>query len=115
MPIRNVHPTNPPARITRASRIASPGCVNSARWRQERAMRITIVGGGFSGVALAASLQRIAPDDARIHLVGVDRGFGGGVAYGEARPEHVLNVRARELGLRSEEHTSELQSREKLV
>lgn len=62
-------------------------------------MRITIVGGGFSGVALAASLQRIAPDDARIHLVGVDRGFGGGVAYGEARPEHVLNVRARELGL----------------
>src|SRR5690606_6085336 len=68
-------------------------------WRQERDMRITIVGGGSSGVALAASLQRIAPDDARIHLVGVDRGFGGGVAYGEARPEHVLNVRARELGL----------------
>ena len=62
-------------------------------------MRITIVGAGFSGVALAAALQRRAPADAHIHLVGVDRGYGGGVAYGEARPEHVLNVRARDLGL----------------
>ncbi|MGJ4728614.1 FAD/NAD(P)-binding protein [Luteimonas sp. SDU101] len=62
-------------------------------------MRITIVGAGFSGVALAAALQRIAPDHAHIHLVGVERGYGGGVAFGESRPEHVLNVRARELGL----------------
>lgn len=62
-------------------------------------MRITIVGGGFSGVALAAALQRVAPTGAHIHVVGVDRGYGGGVAYGEARPEHVLNVRARDMGL----------------
>jgi len=62
-------------------------------------MRITIVGAGFSGVSLAAALQRVAPDLAHIHLVGAEPGHGGGVAYGQARPEYVLNVRARDLGL----------------
>src|SRR5690606_11116625 len=66
-------------------------------------MRITIVGGGFSGVALATPPQPSATDDAHIHLVGVDRSFGGGVAYGEARPEHVRNVRAHDLGLSPDE------------
>jgi len=62
-------------------------------------MRITIIGAGFSGVALAAALKRSAPADTTVYLVGVDSNYGGGVAYGDARPEHVLNVRARDLGL----------------
>lgn len=62
-------------------------------------MRITIIGAGFSGVALAAALKRSAPVDTTVYLVGVDGNYGGGVAYGDARPEHVLNVRARDLGL----------------
>jgi uncharacterized NAD(P)/FAD-binding protein YdhS len=65
-------------------------------------MRITIVGAGFSGVALAAALQRAAPEQAQIHLVGVEASHGGGVAYGQARPEHLLNVRARDLGLEAD-------------
>ncbi|TWT22254.1 pyridine nucleotide-disulfide oxidoreductase [Luteimonas marina] len=62
-------------------------------------MRITIIGAGFSGVALAAALKRSAPAGTTVCLVGVDGNYGGGVAYGDARPEHVLNVRARDLGL----------------
>ena len=62
-------------------------------------MRITIIGAGFSGVALAAALKRSAPAGTTVYLVGVDGNYGGGVAYGDARPEHVLNVRARDLGL----------------
>lgn len=62
-------------------------------------MRITIIGAGFSGVALAAALKRSAPADTTVCLVGVEGSYGAGVAYGDARPEHVLNVRARDLGL----------------
>lgn len=62
-------------------------------------MRIAIVGAGFSGVALAAALKRQAPAGTTVYLVGTGDPPGGGVAYGEARPEHVLNVRARDLGL----------------
>lgn len=61
-------------------------------------MRITIVGAGFSGSTLAtllASSEAGAPD---VCLVGVDETFARGVAYGEARPEHLLNVRAGQLG-----------------
>lgn len=61
-------------------------------------MRITIVGAGFSGSTLAtllASTDAGAPD---VCLVGVDETFARGVAYGEARPEHLLNVRAGHLG-----------------
>lgn len=61
-------------------------------------MRITIIGAGFSGSVLAAELARIAPTGVDLCLVGNADGFGRGVAYGEARPEHLLNVRAREMG-----------------
>jgi len=61
-------------------------------------MRITIIGAGFSGGVLATELARHAPSDTDIRLVGVADSFGRGVAYGEARAEHLLNVRARELG-----------------
>src|SRR5690606_34532171 len=103
MPAGHKQPTDAPARITRVLRGQRHACVNRCRDDGSRHMRITIVGAGFSGVALAAALQRRAPADAHIHLVGVDRGYGGGVAYGEARPEHVLNVRAHDLGLSPDE------------
>jgi uncharacterized NAD(P)/FAD-binding protein YdhS len=61
-------------------------------------MRITIIGAGFTGSVLAAELARLAPVGTDLCLVGNADGFGRGVAYGEARPEHLLNVRARELG-----------------
>lgn len=65
-------------------------------------MRITIVGAGFSGVALAHTLVHTAPAGTTVYLVGVAESHGKGVAYGEARPEHLLNVRARDLGLTPE-------------
>ncbi len=61
-------------------------------------MRIAIVGAGFSGNTLAtllASAEATAPE---VCLVGVDETFARGVAYGQARPEHLLNVRAGQLG-----------------
>lgn len=61
-------------------------------------MRITIIGAGFSGGALATELMRHAPPDTELRLVGVADSFGRGVAYGESRAEHLLNVRAGELG-----------------
>ena len=60
-------------------------------------MRITIIGAGFSGSTLATLL--VSEDEAtEVCLVGVEETFARGVAYGETRPEHVLNVRAGHLG-----------------
>ena len=62
-------------------------------------MRITIVGAGFSGTALAVELARRAGPDVEICLVGHEGNYARGVAYGDARPEHLLNVRARNMGV----------------
>ncbi|WP_226469724.1 FAD/NAD(P)-binding protein [Luteimonas panaciterrae] len=61
-------------------------------------MRISIIGAGFSGTALATELATPNDSDLDVCLVGVRNTFGRGVAYGESRPEHLLNVRARQLG-----------------
>lgn len=61
-------------------------------------MRITIVGAGFSGSTLATLLASTRDDAPDVCLVGVEESFARGVAYGEARPEHLLNVRARNMG-----------------
>lgn len=63
-------------------------------------MRITIVGAGFSGSVLAAQLAATEEGAPEICLVGVGDTFARGVAYGQARPEHLLNVRAGQLGAR---------------
>lgn len=61
---------------------------------------ITVIGAGFCGTALVRELVRQAGDRRiRVSLVGVADTFGSGIAYGAARPEHLLNVRARELGI----------------
>ena len=61
-------------------------------------MRITIIGAGFSGSVLATELATPNDSDLDVCLVGVRETFGRGVAYGESRTEHLLNVRARHLG-----------------
>lgn len=61
-------------------------------------MRIAIVGAGFSGSTLATELATPYDTDLEVYLVGAPATFGSGVAYGEARPEHLLNVRAGKLG-----------------
>ena len=61
-------------------------------------MRITIVGAGYAGNTLATELATTFDTDLDVCLVGVSSNFGGGVAYGEARGEHLLNARAGHLG-----------------
>jgi uncharacterized NAD(P)/FAD-binding protein YdhS len=62
-------------------------------------MRTTIIGAGFSGCALALQLASTRDDARQVCVVGMPGTFGRGVAYGEALPEHLLNVRARHLGI----------------
>jgi uncharacterized NAD(P)/FAD-binding protein YdhS len=59
---------------------------------------LVIVGGGFSGVALAAELAR---RDAGVRITIVEAGtrLGRGVAYGTSNPSHLLNTRADQMGL----------------
>lgn len=59
--------------------------------------RVAIVGGGFSGSALAAQLARRGRSAPDIVLIEKRRRFGPGLAYGAADPAHVLNVRAGNL------------------
>ncbi|XHS33844.1 FAD/NAD(P)-binding protein [Pseudoxanthomonas sp. UC29_72] len=59
-------------------------------------MHITLIGAGFCGSALAAELLRQGGPQARVTLVGQPETFGRGVAYGAARPEHLLNARAKD-------------------
>lgn len=61
-------------------------------------MRITIVGAGFTGSVLAIELARSAASGVDVCLAAIAGNYARGVAYGDARPEHLLNVRARQLG-----------------
>ncbi len=59
--------------------------------------RIAIIGAGLSGVAVAANLLkrgRAAPD---VVLIERRERFGPGLAYKTSDPQHLLNVRARNL------------------
>lgn len=60
---------------------------------------IAIVGAGFCGMALARTLGKRSPPDTRVALIGTAEDFGRGLAYAHARPEHLLNVRARDMGI----------------
>lgn len=58
---------------------------------------IAIVGGGFSGTMTAVNLARLCTRPVRVCLVNSGHPAGRGVAYGTRRPEHLLNVAARNM------------------
>ncbi|HYF34966.1 MAG TPA: FAD/NAD(P)-binding protein [Prosthecobacter sp.] len=59
--------------------------------------RIVIIGGGFSGTLTAINLARLA--QAPLHITIVNSGYPAcrGIAYSTRRPEHLLNVAARNM------------------
>jgi uncharacterized NAD(P)/FAD-binding protein YdhS len=62
-----------------------------------RSQHIAVIGGGFSGTLAAVNLARLGPGPLRITLVNHGALPGRGVAYGTRRPEHLLNVAARNM------------------
>src|SRR5258705_13451125 len=57
-------------------------------------LAIVIVGGGASGVLLAAHLLRDPDADIRVTLIEKRRAFGQGLAYSTTLDDHILNVSA---------------------
>lgn len=60
-------------------------------------MRIAIVGAGFSGTALAATLHRFARQPLEIILLDKSGEFGAGFAYRTPFSYHLLNVRSKDM------------------
>ncbi len=60
------------------------------------AMRVAIVGAGYSGTIAAVEIARAAPG-AEIVLIEKSGHFARGAAYGTTSPGHLLNVRARNM------------------
>ncbi len=58
---------------------------------------IAIIGGGFSGTMAAVNLARLSPAPLRVTLLNPGSPAGRGIAYGTRRPEHLLNVAARNM------------------
>jgi uncharacterized NAD(P)/FAD-binding protein YdhS len=60
-------------------------------------LRIGIIGAGFSGTGLAATLQRLTTVPLEIFLCDKTGSFGVGDAYRTPYPFHLLNVRAKDM------------------
>src|SRR5580698_9398803 len=58
---------------------------------------IAIIGGGFSGVMTAVNLVRLSRQPIHITIINQRRAVARGIAYGTRRPEHLLNVAARNM------------------
>ncbi len=58
---------------------------------------IAIAGGGFCGTLTAVNLARLSIEPIRVVVVNDRFPMGRGVAYGTLRPEHLLNVVARNM------------------
>jgi uncharacterized NAD(P)/FAD-binding protein YdhS len=58
---------------------------------------VVIIGGGFSGVMTGVNLARLARRPLHLTLINQHRPLGRGLAYGTRRPEHLLNVAARNM------------------
>ncbi|WP_345830300.1 FAD/NAD(P)-binding protein (plasmid) [Pantoea sp. BRR-3P] len=65
--------------------------------------RVIIVGGGFSGTALAIHLARQSSTALQITVVEPRATLGGGVAYSTPEPAHRINVPAARMQLSGEE------------
>jgi uncharacterized NAD(P)/FAD-binding protein YdhS len=59
--------------------------------------KVVIIGGGFSGVVTAVNLARLTDAPLAVTVVNTSHPLGRGVAYGTRRPEHLLNVVARNM------------------
>jgi len=59
---------------------------------------VAVIGGGFSGCAVAANLAKYGPPELSLALFEPDE-LGRGAAYGTRHPEHLLNTRARAMSL----------------
>ncbi len=68
-----------------------------------RRRHVAIVGGGFSGVALAAQLLRSGGGAVRTTLLESGARVGRGLAYGTTNPAHLLNTRAGRMSLFSDD------------
>jgi uncharacterized NAD(P)/FAD-binding protein YdhS/quercetin dioxygenase-like cupin family protein len=77
---------------------APPLPVDQPRHEHKRP-QIVIVGGGFSGVALATHILRRAADDIRVALIEPREQLGRGPAYGTTDPTLRLNVPADRMSL----------------
>jgi uncharacterized NAD(P)/FAD-binding protein YdhS len=58
---------------------------------------VAIVGGGFCGTLAAVNFARLSTEPLRVILVNNQYPTGRGIAYGTRRPEHLLNVVARNM------------------
>jgi uncharacterized NAD(P)/FAD-binding protein YdhS len=58
---------------------------------------IAIIGGGFCGTMTAVNLARLCDHPLRVVVINAKRPLGRGTAYGTGRPEHQLNVAARNM------------------
>ncbi len=58
---------------------------------------IAIIGAGFSGLMTAVNLKRLSRERLRLTLFHEPVIAGRGIAYGTRRPEHLLNVAARNM------------------
>src|SRR5690242_3458436 len=68
-----------------------------------RTRRIAVIGGGFSGIALATALLRRDTPRVEIALFEASDRVGRGVAYGTSCDAHVLNTRAGQMSLHADE------------
>lgn len=64
---------------------------------------VVIVGGGFSGIALAARLVQCGDSRLRITLTETGDRFGRGVAYATETDAHLLNTRAKDMSVFTDE------------
>ena len=60
-------------------------------------VNVVIVGGGFCGAVTAVNLVRLTDAPLAVTVVNAGHRLGRGVAYGTRRPEHLLNVVARNM------------------
>jgi uncharacterized NAD(P)/FAD-binding protein YdhS len=58
---------------------------------------VVIIGGGFSGAVTAVNLARLTDAPLTVTVLNTGQPLGRGVAYGTRRPEHLLNVVARNM------------------
>lgn len=58
---------------------------------------VAIIGGGFSGTLTAINLARLSTAPLRITVINSAYPAGRGIAYSTRRPEHLLNVAARNM------------------